>query len=73
MSIVTKVESLHGTTPVEIFQSGLENIADIEAVSLSVLWKDGGVTAGWSNVDMASLALMILTLDQKQRHDNNGG
>ena len=65
-----KVESLHGTTPAEIFQSGIENINDIEAISLSVLWKDGSVTAGWSNVDMAPLALMILTLDQKQRDDN---
>ena len=64
---MAKIESLHGTTPAEIFQSGLENIQDIQAVSLSVLWKDGSVTAGWSNVDMASLALMILTLDQKQR------
>jgi hypothetical protein len=64
-----KIESLHGTTPAEIFQSGLENINDIEAISLSVLWTDGSVTAGWSNVDMASLALMILTLDQKQRND----
>ena len=67
---MTKVESLHGTTPAEIFQSGIENINNIEAISLSVLWKDGSVTAGWSNVDMGSLALMILTLDQKQRNDN---
>ncbi|MDA1101015.1 MAG: hypothetical protein O2967_18765 [Proteobacteria bacterium] len=66
---MAKIESLHGTTPAEIFQSGLENIGDIQAVSLSVLWKDGSVTAGWSNVDIASLALMVLTLDQKQRDD----
>lgn len=68
---MAKVESLHGTTPAEIFQSGLENISEIEAVSLSVLWKDGGVTAGWSNVDQASLALMVLTLDQRQRDEIN--
>ncbi len=65
--MVTKVESLYGTTPAEIFQSGLENINEIEAVSLAVLWKDGRVTAGWSNMDMANLALMVLTLDEKQR------
>ena len=65
--MVTKVESLYGTTPAEIFQSGLENINEIEAVSLAVLWNDGRVTAGWSNVDMAKLALMNLTLDEKQR------
>jgi hypothetical protein len=68
---MAKIESLHGTTPAEIFQSGLENIGDIQAVSLSVLWNDGSVTAGWSNVDMASLALMILMLDQKQRDEVN--
>lgn len=66
---LAKIESLHGTTPAEIFQSGLENVQDIQAVSLSVLWQDGSVTAGWSNVDIASLALMILTLDQKQRDE----
>ncbi len=64
---MSKVESLYGTTPAEIFQSGLENINEIEAVSLAVLWKDGRVTAGWSNVDTANLALMDLTLDEKQR------
>ncbi|NQV60538.1 MAG: hypothetical protein HQ502_12765 [Alphaproteobacteria bacterium] len=66
---MAKAESLHGTTPAEIFQSGLENIGEIQAVALSVLWKDGSVTAGWSNVDMASLALMVLMLDQRQRDD----
>lgn len=65
-----KVASLHGTTPAEIFQSGLENLGQIEAVAVSVLWRDGSVTAGWSNVDMASLALMILQLDEKQRRAN---
>ena len=68
---MAKIESLHGTTPAEIFQSGLENIGEIDAVCLSVLWKDGSVTAGWSNVDLASLALMILTLDQRQRNHHD--
>ncbi len=62
-----KVESLHGTTPAEIFQSGLENIGEIEAVAVSVLWKDGSVTAGWSNMDMAKLAFLVLALDERQR------
>ncbi len=61
------VESLHGTTPAEIFQSGLENIAEIEAVAVSVLWKDGSVTAGWSNTDTPSLTYLILALDEKHR------
>ncbi len=61
------VESLHGTTPAEIFQSGLENIAEIEAVAVSVLWKDGSVTAGWSNTDMPNLTYLILALDEKHR------
>lgn len=62
-----KVESLRGTTPAEIFQSGIENLADIEAVALSVQWKDGTVTTGWSDVDPAVLALMLLALDERQR------
>ena len=61
------VESLHGTTPAEIFQSGLENLDEIDAVAAAVVWKDGTVTAGWSNVDPARLALMILALDERQR------
>ncbi len=62
-----KIESLHGTTPAEIFQSGLENLGEIEAIAISVMWKDGSVTSGWSNVDPARLALMILALDEEQR------
>ncbi len=62
-----KIESLHGTTPAEIFQSGLENLGEIQAIAAAVLWKDGRVTAGWSNVDLADLARMILILDEAQR------
>ena len=65
---MAKIESLYGTTPAEIFESGLENLAEIEAVAVSVLWKDGRVTAGWSNADMAQIALLILALDEEQRH-----
>ncbi len=61
------IESLHGTTPAEIFQSGLDNLDEIEAVASAVLWKNGRVTVGWSNVDPARLALMILALDERQR------
>ncbi len=64
---MAKIESLHGTTPAEIFQSGLENASEIVAIAASVLWKDGRVTTGWSNVDSANLARMILVLDEKQR------
>ena len=64
---MAKIESLHGTTPAEIFQSGLENASEIAAIAASVLWKDGRVTTGWSNVDPANLARMILVLDEKQR------
>lgn len=62
-----KVESLHGTTPAEIFQSGIENCNDIEAIAVSVLWKNGTVTTGWSNIDVAKVALMVLALDEDQR------
>ena len=64
---MAKVESLHGTTPAEILQSGLENLGEIQAIAAAVLWRDGRVTAGWSNVDPASLARMILVLDEAQR------
>ena len=64
---MARIESLHGTTPAEIFESGLENVGEIVAVAASVLWRDGRVTSGWSNVDPASLARMILVLDEKQR------
>ncbi len=64
---MTKVYSLHGTTPAEIFESGLENVADIQAVAASILWKDGRVTTGWSNMDPALLARLVLVLDEKQR------
>ena len=62
-----KIESLHGMTPAEIFESGIENCNDIEAVAVSVLWKNGTVTAGWSNTNVANVALMILALDEDQR------
>ena len=64
---MARIESLRGTTPAEIFESGLENAGEIVAVAASVLWKDGRVTSGWSNIDPASLARMILVLDEKQR------
>ena len=64
---MAKVESLYGTTPAEIFESGLENVGDIAAVAATVLWRDGRVTTGWSNVDPANLARMILMLDEEQR------
>ena len=66
---MAKVESLYGTTPAEIFESGLENVSEISAVATVVLWDDGRVTAGWSNVDPANLARMLLVLDEKQRRE----
>ena len=66
---MAKVESLYGTTPAEIFESGLENVGEIAAVATAVLWEDGRVTAGWSNVDPSHLARMLLVLDEKQRRD----
>lgn len=63
-----KVESLYGTTPAEIFESGLANMEAIEAVAAAVLWKDGRVTVGWSNIDPAYLAQMVLMLDEDVRH-----
>lgn len=64
---MTEVYSLHGTTVAEIFASGLENLERMEAVAVSVLWKDGTVTAGCSNTTTANLALLVLAMDQHQR------
>ena len=64
---MAEIRSLYGTTPAEIFDSGLENIGDIQALALSVLWSDGVVTSGWSDVDPGNLARMILLLDEAQR------
>lgn len=65
--MAAKVESLYGTTPAEIFESGLANLDDIEAVAAAVLWKDGRVTVGWSNVEAAQLCQMVLMLDEDLR------
>lgn len=64
---MTDVFSLHGTTVAEIFNDGLRNLDDIEAVAVSVTWKNGSVTSGCSNTDAAKLALMVLALDDHQR------
>ncbi len=67
---MAKVESLHGTTPAEIFESGLENLDQIQSIALSVTWRNGAVTSGWSNASPAELALMVLALDEKFRSEN---
>ncbi len=64
---MSDIYSLHGTTVAEIFSSGLENIDQIDAVAVSVLWSDGRVTAGASNTTNDRLALMLLVLDQHIR------
>ena len=64
---MTDVRSLHGTTVAEIFNDGLRHLDEIEAVAVSVAWKNGNVTAGCSNIDAAKLALMVLALDMHQR------
>lgn len=61
------IVTLHGVEPAEIFQSGLEHADEIQAVATSILWKDGRITAGWSNLDTAMLARMVLVLDERQR------
>ena len=64
---MAEIKSLHGATVAEIFSSGLERLDEIEAVAVSVLWKDGEVTAGASNTTVANLALLVLALDNYQR------
>ena len=69
---MAKVVTLHGVEPPEIFQSGLDNADEIQAVATSILWKDGRVTAGWSNTDPAILARLVLVLDERQRRATIG-
>ncbi len=64
---MTEIRSLHGTTVAEIFSAGLDNLGQIEAIAVSVLWKDGTVTAGCSNTTKANLALLVLAIDEHQR------
>jgi len=64
---MTEILSLHGTTVAEIFSAGLDNLEQIEAIAVSVLWKNGTVTAGCSNTSTANLALLVLTMDEHQR------
>lgn len=64
---MSEIQSLHGTTVAEIFSAGLDNLENIEAIAVSVLWKDGNVTAGCSNTSQANMALLVLMLDEHQR------
>lgn len=64
---MSTVTSLHGTTPAEIFQSGLENIEDIDAVAVSVRWRNGDITTGWSNAPPETIAMMAVMLDERLR------
>ena len=70
---MTEVQSLHGTTVAEIFSSGLENLEQIEAVAVSVLWKNGQATAGCSNTTSERIALLVLALDEQQRRAFHSG
>jgi hypothetical protein len=42
-------------------------------MAVSVLWKNGTVTAGCSNTDLAKLALLTLALDMHQRRSFDSG
>ncbi len=64
---MSEIRSLRGTTVAEIFSAGIDNLEQIEAVAVSVLWKDGTVTAGCSNTSIANFALLVLALDERQR------
>lgn len=64
---MAEIRSLHGTTVVEILNDCMERRDEIEAIALTVLWKDGEVNAGHSSTNPADLALMVLALDTHQR------
>ena len=64
---MSQIQSLHGMTPAEIFQSGIENIDQIESISMTVKWRDGRITTGWSETAIGDLALMLMLLNEKFR------
>ncbi len=64
---MSEIHSLHGTTVAEIFTSGLDNLEQIDSVAVSVMWKDGRVTAGASSTTNERLSLLLLALDQHIR------
>lgn len=66
------IRSLRGTTVAEIFSAGLDNLEHIEAVAVSVLWKDGNVTAGCSNATRANLTLLVPAMVEHQRNGVRG-
>ncbi len=70
---MTEVHSLYGMTVAEIFSAGLENLEQIEAIAVSVMWKNGTVTAGSSSTTNVNLALLVLAMDEYQRRELRGG
>ena len=69
---MTEVRSLHGTTAAAVFSAGVDNLERIEAIAVSVVWKDGTVTASCSNTTKANLALPVLAIDEHQRRGGFG-
>ena len=47
-------------------------MGEIDSIAVSVRWRDGRVTAVWSNTDGATLALLVLALDEAQRLSYRG-
>lgn len=64
---MTEIRSLHGTTVAEIFSTGPDNLEQIEAIAVSLLWKDGTVTAKCSNTTKTNLALLVQAIEEHQR------
>ncbi len=64
---MSQIQSLHGMTPAEVFQSGIDNIEQIESISMAVKWRNGRITTGWSDAGIADLALMLMLLNERFR------
>lgn len=47
--------------------ASLDNLEEIETIAVSVLRKDGTVTAGCSNTTKADWALLVLAIDEHRR------
>jgi len=63
---MTEIRCLYGTSAAEIFFAGLESNEHIEAIALSVLWKDGAVSAGSSSTTKTNLARLVIAMETYQ-------
>lgn len=53
----------------DTLQGLIDNAEDIESTAVVIKWKDGTVTAGWSQMEISTLFFMAAVLQQKAIQD----